>query len=268
MIPLISFSLIHFLKNLITKISYGEDVSFHWVVKRCLSDFFNGPWFLWAIWLCSLIVLIVRSYMKDSILVYLAGFIISYIVPEYGQICLYKFMYPYFVCGYLVGKKTLFKKEKPCCKGLNAFAFVIVLIVLYSFILLDNYSLDTYVYISGSSVLDKVDKAYFIKIYAYRITIGFLGSLFMTVVGFIFNKYIKNKLIRTIILNIGRNTIGIYLISSELFSFGRPLLAKIDKLSYRMILSESFLFLVASLFLIYLIKKSKIAAMFFLGSKI
>ncbi len=146
-------------------------------------------------------------------------------------------------------------------------AFVIVLIVLY-FLLLDNYSLDTYVYISGSSVLDKVDKAYFIKIYAYRITIGFLGSLFMTVVGFIFNKYIKNKLIRKIILNIGRNTIGIYLISSELFSFGRPLLAKIDKLSYRMILSESFLFLVASLFLIYLIKKSKIAAMFFLGSKI
>lgn len=70
----------------------------------------DNCWFLWAIFFCSLVVLLVSKFFKDNILIYLLGFLITFFVPDSHNLFLYKFMYPYFLIGYFFNKAGIFIK--------------------------------------------------------------------------------------------------------------------------------------------------------------
>ena len=68
LIPLFCWSFVSLIVHII-KILAGvstHKISLVWIFQTILSGFWGGPWFLWAIWWCSLIVIIGRKFYNDS----------------------------------------------------------------------------------------------------------------------------------------------------------------------------------------------------------
>lgn len=95
-----------------------------YITTQCLNDSFSimlsfkyylnyslfSLWFLWAVFLCSLLVVIVNKLFKDAICIYVLLFVVSFVVPDGYNLYLYKFMYPFFVIGYMFNKYSLQEK--------------------------------------------------------------------------------------------------------------------------------------------------------------
>jgi fucose 4-O-acetylase-like acetyltransferase len=83
----------------------NENFEIDTMLFQFINDSTNSLWFLWAIFYCSICVIIVRKAFKDNVYVYLLILIILVITPDWSNSHLYKFMYPYFVGGIFVSKK-------------------------------------------------------------------------------------------------------------------------------------------------------------------
>lgn len=69
-----------------------------------LVTYLHSIWFLWAIFWCSMALLVVHRYFNDNIIVYVSLGLFALLLPEVLGISLYVYMYPYFVIGYLFNK--------------------------------------------------------------------------------------------------------------------------------------------------------------------
>ena len=50
--------------------------------KTYLNEFIGQFWFLWSVLLCSVVVLIVNRFLKDSIIVYVVIFGLTFVIPN------------------------------------------------------------------------------------------------------------------------------------------------------------------------------------------
>lgn len=67
-------------------------------VNSVLFDF----WFLWAIFWCSLIVLLLEKMARGKIWIYLALIVLMLLLPTKLHSYLYIYIYPYFVIGFFI----------------------------------------------------------------------------------------------------------------------------------------------------------------------
>jgi fucose 4-O-acetylase-like acetyltransferase len=126
----------------------------------------NYLWFLWALLFCSMIVMFIHCYMKDSGIVYLLVIILLNLIP-----CIddrWVFMFPFFVAGYMWN----FMETCICIKRWNIWLIMVVFIGL-----LFLYSDDAYVYNTGTFLFSERTWYYQIMINLYRVAIGFVGSI-------------------------------------------------------------------------------------------
>ena len=96
-IPLFSWSFVTLFITLV-KSSIGtvkQHITILWCIQTFIEAFFSGPWFLWAVWWCSLIVIISKRFFKNSIIIYILVFILTFITPDNYGMHMYKFMYPF-----------------------------------------------------------------------------------------------------------------------------------------------------------------------------
>ena len=77
-----------------------ESVNALWILKKLITGFIYGPWFLWALWWCSVIVIIVRRFFSDNAVIYILGTLLTFVIPDILSLALYKFMWPYFFLAY------------------------------------------------------------------------------------------------------------------------------------------------------------------------
>ena len=146
--------------------------------------------------------------LNDKIFVYILIFVVSFFVPDIYHIDLYKFMFPYFVIGYMYKKYDLQEKLKAIYNS-DCFICVIGIVFILLFCLFER---DSYIYVSGHSIVGK-DFVNQLFVDFYRYITGLTGSVFTLLLLIkIYNFCTQKKILKenNVILTIGKNTMGIY----------------------------------------------------------
>ena len=115
------------------------------LIHAYLSTMMINSWFLWALFYCSFAVLFVNRYFKDNIIIYIIGLLLTFVIPDFYNLYLYKFVYPYFIIGYFYHKHSdRFKNLFSAVPHINHI-FTAVFTILFS-VLLYFYNYDSYIY--------------------------------------------------------------------------------------------------------------------------
>ena len=235
-------------------------------IKLSIKTFSTNLWFLWSVFYINILVKIINKYFKDNYLVYILVFLITFILPNEliikqftFQFSLYNYMYFYFIIGYLSKKHNIIEKINKYINNKTLIVNSILFILLLLFM-----NKHTYIYTSGMNILSNYKQ---LIIDLYRFLLGLIGStevlLLINILQNKLNDNIKNRLIY-----LGKNTLGIYIISSIIHPFILPLITKnLSNINYLFILLESIIILVISITAIELIKKNKYTNKFLLGEK-
>lgn len=178
------------------------------IIKDYVSTLIYSFWFLWVLFECYLILIIGIKYLKNHLKFYLIiVFLFILFLPDKFLLQYLKFMYPYFIFGYFYhkNKQRFFLLSKK-----SIITLAISFIILFIF-----WKKDYYIYITGMNF--NIPNILLIMIYRYLC--GFIGSLLFINIIYHCNLI----LFKSYFLNIGLNTMGIYIIQSYLMEFIRKL---------------------------------------------
>ena len=200
-VPIFSFALIVWLLQI------HADYSFVDQIRNYLSCTRFTLWFLWALFYCSMGVLLVNKIANDNLIVYLVLIIGSFLTPDKWFFELYKFMFPCFLFGYYANKNKWVETFK---KNIKIIACVTV--VLYVLAMFAYYNVDTYVYMSGSYILSKgMVNWHQLFINVYRTLVGICGSVaFVSLMFLVYNALKDNNRLVKHLTTLGAMTMGIY----------------------------------------------------------
>lgn len=259
LIPIVFWSLIPFGISILKQIN-NEHQYIYWCGKY-INILLHNLWFLWAIFWCSVIVTLVKKIFKDSKWIYLVGFVMTFIAPDVLNLLLYKYMYPFFIIGYFYNKDGYDMKLKEISqKRISMILAGITFVILFSF-----YNYDSYIYTSGYKIIQK-NFLEQILIDFYRFIIGLVGSIFILLVLYRITKHIKG--IKKIIIYIGQNTFGVYIISQFVFSYViNRITYNLPGINYLVIILETIFILSFSLLCTRIIKYSKLLNRLLLGGR-
>lgn len=186
------------------------------LIKEYITITVNNLWFIWAVFYCSMAVIIVKKFFKDNTLVYGAIGLIMLVTPDIYNLNLYKYMYPYFILAYLFNKYRPILRLSQLPKSFEV-AIGISTLTMY-FGLLSFYNHSTFIYTTGITLLEKDILTQF-TIDVYRWIIGLLGSsCIIGVVTILFKKQFQIVIMNKILQTLGKNSIGIYIISTMLIN--------------------------------------------------
>lgn len=231
-------------------------------IKDYLHTAVYNLWFLWAVLICSIIVIIVNHFLNDCLYIYILGLILTFIIPDSYNLHVYKYVYPFFVLGYFFNKyewKKLFYK-------LYNNLFTKCLCTIGYLVLLAFYRKDYYIYISGYCI---IRDGPLLQLWrnVYRFAIGLFGSIVAIYIIIFLIKYIP-KSVEKILIYIGKNTMGIYIISGYFFEY---ILLRITNnfhgVNYFYTILEAMCAIIVSLVLIRFIKLQKTMNAIMLGGR-
>ena len=258
-IPLFFWSIIPFIINL-------EFYSIIESLKLFIAVFSTNLWFLWSLFYINILVKLINKYFKDNIFIYILSFLITFILPNTFvikyfniQFSLYSFLYFYFLIGYFYKKYNL---EDKLNKLFNIKTLIINTIIFI--LLLIPFSTNDYIYVSGINIIGNY-KQLFIDLYRYLL--GLLGSIELLLLIKLLLPKIKDNL-KDKLLYLGKNTLGVYIISSIIHPYLLPIITKdLANINYLFIFIESIIILIISIIIIELIKKNKFLSKYLLGEK-
>lgn len=263
-VPLFAWSVVSLAINML-KASVGvsvNQISIAWIVKNLKSGFLYGPWFLWAVWWCSFVIVIVRRFFGDNLIVYILGCLLTFLLPDAFNSALYKFMWPFFLLAYLFNENDYVSKfKKVYLHKYFIFACFIIFVIMLFF-----YNYDTYIYTSGYTILNK-NVVQQIQINVFRFLIGMVGSLSVLYLTRALMHILPNR-ITAVLARIGNNTLGIYVISGYIFEEILPRLTSfLTGVNYLYVLIETICVLILSMIINAVLKKYKITNRLFLGGR-
>lgn len=259
-IPIIMWNIVPF----IMYTWHDRPHTFGYLFKTYLSTMISNSWFLWAIFYCSFCVLIVNRLFKDHMVVYLAGLILTFVIPDSRNLFLYKFMYPYFLIGYFYHKHSekINEKLKTVSESWKALGAVAV---LFAF-LLYFFHTDAYIYTTGYTLLGKEILPQ-LGIDFYRFFIGLWGSIFIILLLSKIYGCLGEHTVRVFSL-IGINSLGIYMISGLIFQYLLPgLTAALTGVNYLLVVLEATVILSLSLLITLCLKKFFVTNFLFFGGR-
>ena len=162
-------------------------------------------WFLWALLGCLILTAFVKAMGWNFWLLYAASFFLVLLLPERGNIVMFKFMYPYFQVGYTLASAGSNEWKRFQRNALLIFAVVVTALGFYL------WTKETYIYNSRMSLtLGNSGNI------GLRYTVGFAASILMVfVLHFAYEKSIG--IIKRSMEILGRDSIFIYILQSYLF---------------------------------------------------
>lgn len=215
-------------------------------------------WYLWAVWWSFLIICIMHYCLKDSIIIYVFGFLLLFFIPDGLGLGSYKYMLPYFVSafyihGYMDNNIAAFNKMKR--------PYIIILLGICFSGLFYFYNEESFIYLTGYKLIGKdVFKQLMIDI--YRMAIGFLGGgFFIMLWQYIIcginkrNKTQQLNLVLRILRILGINSMGIYILSGYLLIFVVQQFFVTEEPSYLLNLFEALPVLCLSLLITVILKR-------------
>lgn len=174
-------------------------------IKSYISILPYYLWFLWALFVISILVSVIASKFKDRVTLHILVFgLLLCLMDRFGLMYI-KFMYPYFLFGYFYNlyREKFVAWEKP----LTYLSFVVFPVLLFFF-----WSKEDLIYQSGMS-LYKPEVLKVVLISLKRYVIGFTG---MVVVVTILRRLLYFPKV-TFITKMGTLSLGIYIIQTILF---------------------------------------------------
>ena len=237
------------------------------IISQLIYYFFHNFWFLWAVFWSSCIVLIGRSFFNDSLLFYTFVLVLTVFLPDEHCISLYKFMYPYFVIGYLFN--TSDSNNKVLFRTIVRSPAVLIVTWILFVALIFFYNTDSYVYTSGYTILrEGAVNLRQLGIDLYRFLIGLVGSSAFILILKLVYPYV-NRNVQKGIGYIGMNSIGIYILSFVIFNdhLLRTFSVRLHGVNYVIVLVESIVVIAVTLLLSFLIKQFRFANTIFLGGR-
>lgn len=266
-VPILSWSIFNVALYVAQKFQGGDVVS----IMGILRVVFTNLWFLWAVFWSSCVVSLIHRFSNDSLLIYLIVFIVSFFLPDSYNLGVYKFVFPYFVIGYLWKEhESVFSSKK------NVFQIITYVFLGLTFtILLLFYNKDSYIYTTGHSILRTggivIDQLW---CDIYRYAIGLIGSLFVIMTfRYLYSCWVNvsvaiPKHIFTFLQNLGRNTLGIYIISTYINIWVLERICRtFDTLSFIWVIVETVLIISICLWGIRLIQRYPVLNYYLLGGK-
>lgn len=174
------------------------------VFLKLIRSYTTEMWFIWAVFWCSLIVLAVRYWGKDKKQLHVLIVLVLLFILKGNYTQSYLYMYPYFVAGYLWRQNLKEVPKQSIFLGVIAAVYVV---------LIRFYNYDSFIYTTGTYLSKgNLPKQLFIDI--YRWMVGFAGSVFVLLAIRILMDWKPNMKIWSILAQIGRRSLGIYIISS------------------------------------------------------
>lgn len=259
-IPIIMWNIVPF----IVYTYHDRPHTFRYLFTTYLSTMVENSWFLWAIFYCSFAVLITNRFFKDSMIIYLAGLALTFVIPDSHNLSLYKFMYPYFLIGYFFHKHSSKLNDKfnyPLgnAKLLGAVTIIFALLLFF----FDN---NAYIYTTGYTLLGREILPQ-LSIDVYRFLIGFFGCLFAIMVLLKVYPHLNEGIIKPFSI-IGIHSLGIYMISGLIFQYLLPgLTSGINGINYLLVIAESAVILILSLMISFCLKKWSVTNLLFFGGR-
>lgn len=168
-----------------------------------ISDSCKNFWFIWVTFALCITVLLINVVSKDSILLYFILFILLLIIPD-GEIGSYKFMYPYFVCGYLIGKKGISLDEIHWINSKRyAIAYSCIFVIGFLFFRKEILTEMNYCLFASQSFGQNIFRI------LYKYFIGAFGTLAaISLICILYKECRANNIISVL----GQETLGIYII--------------------------------------------------------
>ena len=261
-VPLFCWSFVSLVIQMV-KIAIGissQKITLIWIFQTIYSGFWGGPWFLWALWWCSFIVIVGKKLFKDNLIFFVLVCLIGFVIPDANNVAVYNFVWPFFMLGYIFKTYNL---QSKLSKIYSKKIFGLVCLVLFV-AMLHFYNFNSYIYTTGFCVLGK-NILFQIHNNCFRFLIGLVGSLsVMCLVYWIVDKI--PKVVKKAFAYIGTYTLGIYLVSNYIFD---ELLKRIPipGLNYGYIALEVVCVLSFSIVVTVALKKCKITNRLFLGGR-
>lgn len=173
-------------------------------------------------------------------------------------------MYPYFIIGYFYHKHSAESSTNYISLAKNR-RWSVIIAAIFIF-LLCFYNNDSYIYTTGYTLLGK-DIVSQLSIDIYRFIIGFLGSLFIIILLLNIYPHLNVRIVNLFSV-IGLNSLGIYMISGLIFQYLLPKLThNVTGINYLLVLAESVIMLMVSLFISLGVKKCSVTNTLFFGGR-
>ena len=218
----------------------------------------SSLWFLWALLGCSFLIIGIRFFLRDSLIVYIAFLIISPFITDAHYIGAVKFLYPFFLFGYLINKYKVCNVMRVEFWEHKKF-MLMMLIVIYTLILF-VFHYDTYFYTSGITIFGKEDIYYQLWNDVVRLIAGFAGCL--AVIGSMALLMRGGRMcLRAVdtLAMVGQYTMGIYIVNWQTL----PILSRITRdMSYGvgLVISETIIVTIVCLVISMILYRVKVVS--------
>lgn len=250
--PILTLSFVLALISLIFSKTQTYNDIFHDFIENIFLWRF---WFLWSIIINVTIIGIAFRFFNHPLRVIVLTMPLTMLIPDNMILPEHKFVYPFFVLGYIINMKSH--------SLIISYSKKTLLVIIASYIcLLYNFDKSCYIYTSGFCIL-KSNWLQQIEIDIYRFTTGFIGVY----LSIHFLDKISSKIAMQIFANIGRLTLGVYVLQM----FAMKFITSIPKLSqsFSIMFAICFIYLATfSIFGTYLSNKNSYLRMLILGKAI
>lgn len=216
LLPVFLWSVFEYVRGYIVNTSLGNETgTLTDLIPSFFSYFLRNLWFLWAVFVCLIIVTLIHFYLKDSWIAYAILFVAAFFITDDVNLGMYKYLLPYYVSAFYIhknkdrlmtskaGKKTvdLYRSRPGICLVVCGLIFA-GLFLFYrprAFIYMSGYTL-----INGGGIIQ-------FAVDMYRMIIGFAGSLFFIL---LWSRIvdISNGYSWKILTLFGKNSLGIYIL--------------------------------------------------------
>ena len=218
-------------------------------------------WFLWAVLLNSIIVLIVRK-IKYSIAIYTLIWLLFLFIPSHRLPPVYSFVFPFFIIGYMANRHNVLSRIVVDKKLLLITG--VIFISLFHF-----YDRNSFVYTTGQCIL-RDNWINYLALDLYRFSIGLIGSIFiLSSIYYCYQHfYMKMSRIFSFLSLMGLYSMGLYCFQDLLFLYYRRYaLLHIEDLGIQSPVATFLLIYFLSFLLTHYSRKLKVTNILLLGGR-
>lgn len=192
-IPFVGGSMITYI---ILSLINRQDILSTWNLINFFRGNYNFLWFLWVILYCSVIMLVVNRLFKDNIFICFIIIFSGFFYPDFFNFINFKMMFPFFALGYMCNKYQIIEYFENS-KVIHA---IVSIIFIVFYILLWNEEFIMYWNFAGIQNIRYVLARWLINLSGMWVIISLFYEL-------------EKRKTRNKIQNLGRHTLGVYLIS-------------------------------------------------------
>ena len=211
LIPTIGWALVLTVLDVILNVLTHESNSASWILRRFISRAVNDLWFLKAMFIACIMVVLIEKFCKGHWIVYSICMLLTLLLPSIYNFALYGFVLPFFMVGFKTGGAV--KRWNDDQNRKRRIGIFVTSLIVYIILLLFFHK-ENYIYTTGLSVLNS-DKGPVVQLGLdlYRAVVALIGCV-MILEGSTLITSQKNW-----ITNISSKTMIIYIVTASIFTY-------------------------------------------------